>query len=48
VRECWLVHQAMEEIEVVQFAGGECESRRFFVKDDIVRFVGPARVRAIG
>jgi Uma2 family endonuclease len=37
VRECWLVHQAIEEIEVVQFARGEFESRRFFVGDETVR-----------
>lgn len=37
VRECWLVHQAIQEIEVVQFAGGEFESRRFFVDDEAIR-----------
>jgi Uma2 family endonuclease len=37
VRECWLVHQAIQEIEVVQFAGGEFESRRFFGGHEIVR-----------
>jgi Uma2 family endonuclease len=37
VRECWLVHQAIREIEVVQFAAGEFESRRFFVGDDPIR-----------
>jgi Uma2 family endonuclease len=37
VRECWLVHQPANEIEVVQFARGEFESRRFFNKEEAIR-----------
>lgn len=37
VREGWLVHQAIREVEVVQFANGEFESRRFFLDNETVR-----------
>lgn len=36
VRECWLVHQPEEEIEVLQFVIGEFESRRFYAKEESV------------
>ena len=29
VRECLLVHQSVRELEMIQFADGEFESRRF-------------------
>lgn len=37
VRECWLVHQAEEEIEVLQFVRREFESRRFYAANEAVR-----------
>ena len=37
VRECWLVHQAMREVEIVQFANGAFESRRFFAQDEALQ-----------
>jgi Uma2 family endonuclease len=37
VRECWLVHQVLREVEVVQFAGGAFESRRFFEEEEPIR-----------
>jgi Uma2 family endonuclease len=39
VRECWLVHQEIAEVEVVQFRNGEFESRRFFLHDEPLRSV---------
>lgn len=36
VRECWLIHQVVREVEVVQFVGGEFESRRFFHEDEAI------------
>ena len=37
VRECWLVHQAARELEMIQFADGEFESRRFLAGKEIIR-----------
>jgi len=37
VRECWLLHQSIPEVEVVQFAGGKFESRRFFRENERLR-----------
>jgi Uma2 family endonuclease len=37
VRECWLVHQVVRELEVIQFADGAFESRRFFHPDEPIR-----------
>jgi Uma2 family endonuclease len=37
VRECWLVHQVVREVEVIQFADGAFESRRFFHTDERIR-----------
>ena len=37
VRECWLVHQVPREVEVVRFAAGAFESRRFFEEDEPIR-----------
>ncbi|MGH7446123.1 MAG: Uma2 family endonuclease [Longimicrobiales bacterium] len=35
-RECWLVHQAVREMEVIQFAAGAFESRRFCHEDEAI------------
>jgi Uma2 family endonuclease len=37
VRECWLVHQAVREVEVQLFAGQTFHSRRFLPDDDPIR-----------
>ena len=37
VRECWMVHQVVREVEVIQFADGAFESRRFFEEEDPIR-----------
>ena len=37
VRECWLVHQVIREVEVVRFAEREIESRQLFLENAIVR-----------
>jgi Uma2 family endonuclease len=37
VRECWLVHQVVREVEVVQFSNGAIQSRRFFHEEEAIR-----------
>ena len=37
VRECWLIHQEVRELEIIQFANGEFESRRVFVDHESIR-----------
>ena len=37
VRECWLVHQAVREVDVVHFADGAFVSREFFAQDEAMR-----------
>jgi Uma2 family endonuclease len=37
VRECWLVHLLIEEVEVVEFAAGMVAQRTRFGRDDAIR-----------
>ena len=37
VRECWLVHQHVREVEVLQFEGGSVASRSTFEADMPIR-----------
>ena len=37
VRECWLVHQVTNEVEVLEFADGGVSRRRWFRADETIR-----------
>ena len=37
VRECWLVHQNVREIEVLEFASGLVARRTVFLPDERIR-----------
>jgi Uma2 family endonuclease len=39
VRECWLVHQISERIEILQFDGGRIARHRVFERDEPVRSI---------
>lgn len=39
VRECWLVHQTLREIEVIQFENGAIAGRRIFERHEPVRSI---------
>jgi Uma2 family endonuclease len=37
VRECWLVHQSVCELEVLEFGAGAVANRRLFLPDESIR-----------